>query len=196
MKARLEFSRFRVVGKGRRNWDVYFLLTLRDAEDNAKALVTTVPYEGTINLDRGDRNYHNFGTARSTDGVTVLEMPVPQDGLISIDCRAMHSRDQLRDSGSLLSGIADALQQKGLVANIVETIGSPVSLVVSGAVLKAADIAGAIMENSRDKQLEHIFIEQDFSNVSPYKRKITGFNLTGEGVKLHWTWRIIRGGSS
>lgn len=157
-KVRLEIDEVNIF-RPKKRWQLYFVVMTEHPEDKDKMIVSTFPQQ-PFKLSERHNNSFMFDTSdQGSEGLFVLSRELPSDRELNVHVYLRHTRQDVRDLGSILKNIESGLGADafGLVENIVGTATTPWLVIAK----KAVPLVGKILEKIPDR---------DFGFLSAFER--------------------------
>jgi hypothetical protein len=118
---------------------------------------------------------------------------MPDDCYVELSCLVMHSRDKHRKVGEILKTIADTISLPDMPGELQILNLSVPWLVVANKALDGAEILGEQLIGIKDRKLDLIHIQGNFSTIKADNQVIpvqAGTANNGKGALLFFDWRV------
>ncbi len=186
MDALLEFEEIRI-DRIKKRWRLYFLLVMNDLEDPTKKIVTVVPHL-PIKLIPSNNNVFTFGGEDpESEGMFVLKRKLPDDRLLSVSVFVFHSREKIKNTGTILKALTDAGGEEiDVIKDLVTTAAAPwVKLSI-----EVAAQLGTILEKISDRYFGFASLDEHFGPKYDTGGERDSIRIIGN-TELAYSWRII-----
>lgn len=184
----LEFEKLEIL-RPREKWKLYFVIVSDHPGDPGKMLVGNIPPE-YIRLKPREKNMILFTPEgdEGTDGLFVLESPVPVSRRIKVRAFLRHSRKATRNVGQFLKDMKQNLGENAMDI-VTDMLGTTSPWLVIAK--KALPLVGNIMAKINDRDMGFINLDEKFGPEFKKDIKLKRHNKfsTGE-AKLTWNWSI------
>lgn len=184
----LEFSKLQIL-KAKERWKLYFILVTEHPEDNGKMVISTFP-DPYIRLKPNNDNLISFEPEGSpgTDGLFVIERPMPADRRIKVHIYLRQSRKNIRSLGDSLKDLNASLS--GDAFEIVdELMGTTVPWLVVAK--KAVPMIGTALSKIKDRDMGFVSMDESFDKDVKQNSVLERANefSTGE-ARIEWKWKV------
>jgi len=184
----LEFSKLQIL-KAKERWKLYFIIVTEHPEDNDKMVISTFP-DPYIRLKPNNDNLISFEPEGSpgTDGLFVIERPMPVDRRIKVRVYLCQSRKKIRSLGDSLKDLNASLS--GDAFEIVdELMGTTIPWLVVAK--KAAPMIGTALSKIKDRDMGFVSMDESFDKDVKQNSVLERANefSTGE-ARIEWKWKV------
>jgi hypothetical protein len=191
-KIRLELD-FIEIERGRRKWNLYFIIATEHPSDPSQTVISICPQE-TIRTTRKDENRIDFtpqGTGNDLNGFFVLERDMPEDNSIRARMWVVQSRRKTRAVGEILQEIGSSTEASAVTDSVLNALGAANPWILIGkSILQMSKIIGGFLAKSKDAKKGFVSLDESFTeeelNIGELDRtnRLVGFGEVG------WTWII------
>ncbi len=191
-RIRLELD-FLEIERGRRKWNLYFIIATEHPDDPSQTVISICPQE-TIRTTRKDENRIDFepeGSGGDLNGFFVLEREMPEDNSIRARMWVVQSRRNTRAVGEILQEIGSSTEASEVTDTVLNALGAANPWILVGkSILKMGNIIGGFLSKSKDAKKGFISLDESFTDEEINIGELDRTNrLTGFG-KVGWTWVI------
>ncbi len=193
LNIRLELDALRILRK-RERWKIYFLVATELPDNPEHTAVARFPSGAPIQLTRKSDNDLQFAPkGPNTEGMFLLERPMPTDGTLRVGMYVMQERDGLRKAGNVMDEIGEAADGK-VVSTAAKVLGAAAPwLVIGGLAAKGLAGVGELLAKSKDRQLGYISMDEafaeDFKNATEVPRSA---KLYSGNAEVDWSWVLAK----
>lgn len=185
-KIRLEIDQINI-HRTKKRWELYFVIITDHPTESDKMMVKTLP-NNPIKFSRFNDNNLRFDTEQEgSEGLFILNREMPDSKELNVHIHVMHSRDALRNLGSILKNVESGLTGNtfGVITDIVGSTTTP-WLVISK---KVAETVGTVLSKIKDRNLGFINAYEkfgkEFENQEEIKREKIASDCT-----LVYSWSL------
>lgn len=184
----LEFSKLQLTTRKER-WRLYFILVAEHPEDNDKRIITTFP-DPFIRLKPNQDNLIRFEPegSQGTDGLFVIERPMPADRRIKVKVYLRQSKKSIRSLGEALQDLNTTLGGDAFEVG-TELLGATQPWLVVAQ--KAVPMIGTALAKIKDRDMGFVSMDESFDEETGSHHLLERANnfSTGE-AKIWWKWKI------
>lgn len=184
---RLEFESL-VIHRPKERWNIYFVLATEHPTEEDKMVLTVMP-EPFIRLRPAAGNRISFvAEGNGTDGLNVLERPMPDDRTLRVRVYLRHSNQPARTTGDVLGEIRDELGND-VIETVVGLFGGAMPWIV---LTKAAfDLIITVLRNVKDKDMGFLSLDEHFTKEFLENGELDRSNTFSTGdATLTWSWSV------
>lgn len=191
-KVRLELD-YLEIERGRRKWNLYFIIATEHPNDPSQTVISICPQE-TIRTTRKDENRIDFtpqGTGNDLNGFFVLERELPEDNSIRARMWVVQSRRKTREIGEILKEIGSSTEASEVTDTVLNALGAANPWILVGkSILKMSNIIGGFLSKSKDAKKGFVSLDESFTEEEMSIGELDRNNrLVGFG-EIGWTWIV------